>query len=103
MKPNINSASKGSDVLHSTYKRRFSDGITELITDFPGYVVFEYLAHKGIDKFFNSWTGEWGITGKGSASSGWYSGMTQKIWERGCYSEFLEFAPAAKEPDNVAF
>jgi len=105
MKPNVVAAASAGrvDVLNNSYIRRFTDGITELTTDFPGYTLFEFLAHKGINNFFGNWNTEWSITGSKPQSSGWFTGMTQKIWDKGLLGEFLEIYPAAKEPDHVAF
>ena len=105
MKPNVVAAATAGrvDILNTSYTRRFTDGMSELMTDFPGYVLFEFLAHKGINNFFGSWTSEWSITGNKPQSSGWFSGMTQRIWDKGLFSEWVDFYPAAKELDNVAF
>ena len=105
MKRNVVAAATAGrvDVLNTSYVRRFHDGLSELMTDFPGYVLFEFLAHKGIENFFDSWTREWSITGNKPHSSGWFTGMTQRIWDKGFFSEFIDFYPASKELDHVAF
>jgi hypothetical protein len=105
MKPNVVAAASAGrvDVLNSSYTRRFTDGLSELVTNFPGYTLFEFVAHKGVDKLFGSWTSEWSITGNRPHSSGWFTGMTQRIWDKGLFSEFVDFYPAAIELDNVAF
>jgi hypothetical protein len=103
LKHNIVNASLGADSMVNKYKRRFTDGTHELLADFPGYVMFEYLVHKGTDELFKSHSYEWSLGGNKPAVNGWFHGMTDKIWGGGYYPEFVEFYKAAKPLDNVAF